>query len=100
MAFAGSSKTQGLNSHKDRAQMHRKSSPKGSGNIQIHFTDVLKLSGGNERLKIINVLKFSRGKMRLRDCILTFVIFKNSDFIFFPSLYEIILLTLHMGTRI
>ena len=74
MAVPGRSKTQGLNSHKDRAQMPRKSPPKGSGNIQIHFTDVLKFSGGNEGLKIINVLKFSRGKMRLRDCILTFLI--------------------------
>lgn len=78
MAVPGRSKTQGLNSHKDRAQSHRNSPPKGSGNIQTHFTEMSSNSHvGNGRLKIINILKFSCGKMRWRDCILTFLIKKK-----------------------
>lgn len=75
MAVPGRSKTQGLNSHKDGAQLHRKSPPKGSGNTQIHFAEMSSNSHvGNERLKIINIFKFWCGKMRWRDCILTFLI--------------------------
>lgn len=77
---SGRSKTQGLNSHKDWAQLHRKSPPKRSGHVQICFTDVLKFSHGNEKLKIIDVWKFSRGKIRWRGCILLVLIFKKQWF--------------------
>lgn len=42
MAVPGRSKTQGLNSHKDRTRLNR-NSPKPSGNIQICFSRCLKI---------------------------------------------------------